>query len=67
MSFNFAEVQLICQIRCSVTYCHGVLQVALPACKEAAGSVREVHFVLFSSGTYNVWKEEASRLFEGVE
>ncbi|EIE25807.1 A1pp-domain-containing protein, partial [Coccomyxa subellipsoidea C-169] len=38
-------------------------KVALEACKEAAGSVQEVHFVLFSSGTYNVWKEAAARSF----
>jgi hypothetical protein len=37
-------------------------QVALEACKEGADSVEEVHFVLFSSGTYNVWKEQATKL-----
>ncbi len=41
-------------------------QVALEACKEAAGSVQEVHFVLFSSETYNVWKEAASRSFKSA-
>ena len=41
-------------------------QVALQACKEAAGSVAEVHFVLFGEQTYGIWKAEAERCFEAV-
>lgn len=42
-------------------------QVALQACKEVAGSVAEVHFVLFGDHTYGIWKAEADREFEAVD
>ncbi|CAL5220936.1 g3035 [Coccomyxa viridis] len=34
-------------------------KVALKACREAAGSVEEVAFILFSGDTYSIWKEAA--------
>ena len=45
---------------------HVVWQVALEACKEAAGSLEEVHFVLFSNNMYKVWQEEASRTLRAI-
>ena len=41
-------------------------QVALQACKEAAGSVAEVHFVLFGELTHGIWRAEAEKAFGGV-
>ena len=35
------------------------MQVALKACREAAGNVEEVAFILFSGDTYSIWKEAA--------
>ena len=35
------------------------MQVALKACREAAGNVQEVSFVLFSKDTFSVWRDEA--------
>ncbi len=41
-------------------------QVALEACKEAAGSLEEIHFVLFSNNMYRIWQEEASSTLKPV-
>ena len=38
------------------------LQVALGACREAAGNVEEIAFILFSQDTFNTWKEAAEGL-----
>ena len=38
------------------------MQVALKACQERAGSVKDVAFILFSEDTYSVWREEAEAL-----
>ncbi len=41
-------------------------QVAMRACKEAAGRLKEVHFVMFSDATFNAWKDEAIRTLEQI-
>ena len=35
------------------------MQVALNACREAAGNVEEVAFILFSQDTFSTWREAA--------
>ncbi|BDA44027.1 Macro domain-containing protein RSc0334 [Coccomyxa sp. Obi] len=42
------------------------VEVALKACKEAAGSLEEIHFVLFSNNMYRVWQEEATSTLKAV-
>ena len=48
---------------CSVKFEHFLrLQVALGACREAAGNVEEIAFILFSQDTFDTWKEAAEGL-----
>ncbi|CAL8470012.1 g9554 [Coccomyxa elongata] len=42
------------------------VKVALEACKEAAGSLEEIHFVLFSNNMYSIWQEEASSTLKPI-
>jgi len=44
-------------------HCAGLslLQAALQACYENSGDLKEVHFVLFGSDTYDVWLAAASK------
>ena len=41
---------------------NAIVQVALKACQEGAGSVKDIAFILFSEDTYSVWREEAEAL-----
>jgi O-acetyl-ADP-ribose deacetylase (regulator of RNase III) len=38
--------------------------LALETCREHAGALREIHFVLFEEAVYEAWHEAASRLLE---
>lgn len=38
------------------------VQVALTACREAAGSVEEIAFILFSGDTFSAWREAAEAM-----
>ena len=38
------------------------MQVALSACREAAGSVEEVAFILFSKDTFSIWRDAAEAM-----
>lgn len=42
------------------------LQAALQACYENSGDLKEVHFVLFGSDTYDVWLAAADKHFKPV-
>ena len=39
-----------------------LVQVALKACQEEAGGVKDIAFILFSEDTFSVWREEAEAL-----
>lgn len=43
-----------------------MLQDALSACYECSGDLKEVHFVLFGSDTYDVWLAEANKHLKPV-
>ena len=47
---------------CNATGSNASVQVALKACQEGAGSVKDIAFILFSEETYSVWREEAEAL-----
>ena len=46
----------------ALTRSDALVQVALKACQEGAGSVENITFILFSDDTYSVWREEAEAL-----
>ena len=46
----------------TLTGSDALVQVALKACQEGAGSVKNIAFILFSEDTFSVWREEAEAL-----
>ena len=44
-----------------------LLQVAIQACWQGCGALEEVHFVLFGSDTYDIWRAEAQKRLKPVE
>lgn len=42
-------------------------EIALGTCKEAAGDMEEVHFVMFEDEPFSAWKEVADRTLEPLE
>ena len=45
----------------------GHWQVALHSCREAAGSVEDIYFVLFGAQTFKVWTEQADKSCEALQ
>ncbi len=40
--------------------------MALHSCREAAGGVEDIYFVLFGEQTFRVWKEQADKSCEAL-
>ena len=49
-----------------VNGCVPMLQAALTACHEFCGDLEEVHFVLFGSDTYDVWRAQADEHLQPI-